>query len=130
MMLARRFSSDKDGICSAGYWREFKKVIQQRSQLVFCCLAHIFDVGLDIGIIVGWYLEPNAFRDKICYEGKILLFAASLHLLSRLTSSLYIYGVSHLFYPTILQLFDLEIYHNIIFDPHCKEMDIKILARQ
>ena len=126
LLIARSNLPDGAGICSKAFFNEFRISFTKRPSLASFAILHFVDVGFDLGVMFGWYLEGNEFRDKISYHGSLLLFAMALHAISKITSSLYIYGVTRQILPTILQFFDLEIYYDIYFDQNCLTMDIKI----
>lgn len=128
-LIARSNLPDGAGICSASFYNQLRLSVSRRPALVSFAILHFIDVGLDYGVIFGWFLERNVedeYRDIVSYHGAVLIFMMVLHGITKITSSLYIYGVTRGALPTILQLFDMEIYYDMYFDQNCIKMDIKI----
>ncbi len=130
VLIARSNLPDDTKICSKTFLNKLRETFTQRPTLAAFSILHFVDVGFDFGVMFGWYFDQNTFRSIISYNGSLLLFILILHLISKITSSVYIYGVTRNLLPTILQFFDLEIYYEMYFDQHCTEMNMDIKIEQ
>eukprot|EP01084_Bolivina_argentea_P160034 278710_1 len=129
-LIARSNLRDDVSLCSKTFLNKLRETFTQRPILAAFSILHFVDVGLDFGVMFGWYFELNTFRKIISYNGSLLLFMIILHIISKITSSLYIYGVTRDLFPSILQFFDIEIYYEMYFDQNCTEMNMDIKIEQ
>ena len=95
--IARSNLPNGTGICSGSFYNQLRLSVIRRPALVSFAVLHFIDVGLDYGVIFGWFFErnegDNSFRDTISYHGALLVFMMALHGITKITSTLYIYGV-------------------------------------
>ena len=99
-------------------WIEYiPREIWNKKRCYFPCITHIIDQATDIAVIIEFY-QISRYESKSnendCKEinGAILfLLSLSSFLFYRIVSSIWMYKSSNSLYHTVLQFFDLKLFH-------------------